>query len=413
MVGAAIACGLARSGMRILILDQQTPSPFNTGDAPHIRVSALSVASEQFLASLGAWEPIRAMRLCPYQRMKVWEKDVKPLPFIGRLPGLPSNLHETMFDSLDIGASHLGHIVENDVTQLGLHAAMAHHPNIECRTGVQITGLSNHANQPFASVLLGNGESVNAQLVIGADGALSKIRQWANIGLHSNQYEQHALVITVAYEGRQEDITWQAFTPTGPLAFLPLMDVGHEHFGSLVWYAPPEKLRQLQNLDDTALMQAIASSFPADLPPLTRIVEKGSFPLIKRHASHYFAHKVVLAGDAAHTINPLAGQGVNLGFQDAQALIECLLDAHGQGLLLADPAVLGKYERIRRPQNQLMMNIMDAFYHLFSNNHLPLKLLRNAGLAGANHLPFGKKKVMRYAMGLEQAIPSINPFART
>lgn len=405
MVGAAIACGLGPTGLRIAILDRTPPPPFDANQAPDIRVSALSYASEQILRNLGAWQFISAMRTCPYQRMGVTEKLNTPLTFAG------SPLNQTLFDSTDIGYPYLGQIVENNVTQLGLHQAMAQYKNIDILCPSDITSIDFDASLP--TIFFGQDDpsdkttQLTAKLIIGADGALSKVRDWASIGINSNQYEQQALVATVEYQGTQQDITWQAFTSTGPLAFLPLMDVNEKHYGSLVWYDLPDKIRQLMAQDDDTFIGEVTKNFPTELPPLIKLLKKGSFTLVKRHAQDYISHRVALAGDAAHTINPLAGQGVNLGFQDAATLVEVITEAHMQGKDIGLAEHLRTYERLRKIENQKMMEIMDLFYHMFSNNNAPLKVLRNIGLGLADKLPFGKKKVIRYAMGLEGNLPKL------
>ena len=404
MVGSAIACGLGHTGLRIAILDKAEPSPFNPEKTPDIRVSALSYASEQILKNLGAWEHISNMRICPYRRMAVTEKLDIPLSFSG------TPLNQTLFNSKDIGYPYLGNIVENNVTQLGLHKAMKQHNNIEFICPAQIEYIDFSTTSPSIQLSKGGGSEntkIEAKLIIGADGALSKVREWAGIGLNSNQYKQQALVATVEYTGHQEDITWQSFTSTGPLAFLPLMDVNNKHYGSLVWYDLPDKIRSLATMDDESFLTEVTKNFPPQLPPLIKLLEKGSFTLVKRHAQHYVANRVALAGDAAHTINPLAGQGVNLGFQDAATLIEIIADAHYQGRDIGLIGSLKEYERRRKSENLKMMEVMDFFYHMFSNDNPPLKLLRNIGLGLADKLPFGKKKVIKYAMGLEGNIPKL------
>ena len=405
MVGAAIACGLGPTGLRIAILDRSPPPLFDANQVPDIRVSALSYASEQVLRNLGAWQFISAMRTCPYKRMGVTEKLDTPLSFAG------SPLNQTLFDSADIGYPYLGHIVENNITQLGLHQAMEKHSNIDILCPSDIKSIDFDASLPTAFYTQAEQSDkvieLSAKLIIGADGALSKVRDWASIGMNSNQYEQQALVATVEYQGTQQDITWQAFTSTGPLAFLPLMDVHEKHYGSLVWYDLPDKIRQLMKLDDQSFINEVTKNFPSQLPPLIKLLNKGSFTLVKRHAQNYIGHRVALAGDAAHTINPLAGQGVNLGFQDAATLIEVIIDAHKHGKDIGLAENLSQYEHLRKIENQKMMEIMDLFYHMFSNNNPPLKLLRNIGLGLADKLPFGKKKVIKYAMGLEGNLPKL------
>ncbi|MCH8497903.1 MAG: FAD-dependent monooxygenase [Marinobacter sp.] len=397
MVGAALANGLASSGLQIALVDQHPAPPFSPADDPDIRVSALSLGSERYLRQLNAWQHIEAMRLTPYARLAVWDETPNPLSKL-----LPKSLSQTVFDARPLGHSHLGHIVENRITQRALWQAAQAHSNIHWCIGEGIRQLDSQPDR--ALVTLGNGQQLTASLVVAADGALSRTRELAGIGVSRDQYEQQALVASVRYQGPVQDITWQAFFPSGPRAFLPLHQANgntSESWGSLVWYDQPETLQQLKAMDDDAFLAAVQQAFPAELPGLTAVAARASFPIAKQHALRYAQDRVVLVGDAAHTINPLAGQGVNLGFQDAECLQALLKEACRAGDDLAAPRWLADYERQRRPANQRMMLAMDLFYYTFSNRLPPLHLARNLGLGLAQHLPFAKHKVARYAMGID------------
>lgn len=402
MVGAAMACGLATTGLSILLLDQKLPAPFDPEDLPKIRVSALSAGSESLLSRLGVWRDIKAMRTCVYRRLGVWELKAPLLP---RLP--TSTPLQTLFDAKEVGQSHLGHIVENDVTQLALLNKAAQFPNVQLYCPAHIHQATFSNSEAVIELQASEPEQTNprisCKLLIGADGAMSKVRQWAHIGQHSSQYQQQALVATVAYEGKQEDITWQAFTPSGPRAFLPLPDIAGKHYASLVWYDHPQRINMLKQQSETAFIQSLNKYFPDDLPPVTSVIERASFPLVKRHADSYVRPHLALVGDAAHTINPLAGQGVNLGFQDAECLTAVLAEAINEGEAIGDIQVLNRYALRRRRENQKMMTMMDLFYHLFSNDFGPLKVVRNMGLGLANRFTPGKREVLRYAMGIQNS----------
>ena len=403
MVGSAIACGLAQAGMSVGIIDQAAPPEYNDGEAPHVRVSAISFASEQVLRYVGAWKYIETMRVCPYRRLAVNELP-SPSGLASKLPDI-SSWARTEFNANDIDKTHLGHIIENDLIQLALHQTMAEYPDINLFCPTKIAEW--HLGEQNKKLVLENGEELTAQLVIGADGAMSKVRQEAGIGQYREQYEQQAFVATVSYLGVQEDITWQCFTDHGPIAFLPLADSGDKHYASLVWYDAPDEVSRLKSLSEVELLQFLQRSYPSDLPTLEALVTRASFPLYKSHAKRYASNGVVLVGDAAHTINPLAGQGVNLGFMDAAVLIEVLAQAKLDGKAIFDMPTLKEYERKRRFENQSMMSLMDAFYYGFSNNHLPLKVFRNVGLGLANRLGFAKQKVMQYAVGASGQLPKL------
>lgn len=398
MVGAALATGLGQQGHRVALVERTAPEAFSENSHPDIRVSALSAGSEDYLTQLGAWQHILAMRATPYRRLGVWDDTPSVL---NRL--VPQNLTCVEFDAADMGASHLGHIVENSVTQNALWQTAGQEPDVTLFTGSGISALEQDGKQ--ATLTLDDHQTLSAQLVVGADGARSQIRHLAGIGVSRDEYGQQAMVISVRYRGAPENITWQGFQPTGPRAFLPLHSAGpdypDESWASLVWYDSRACHERLMAMDDAQLMAEIQQAFPAQLPPLTHIDARASFAIARQHATEYFQGRVVLAGDSAHTINPLAGQGVNLGFQDARCLQALLAEARRQGTDLADPQRLHRYQSERKPANRRMMLTMDLFYYLFSNRIPPVHLARKAGLGAARAMPFARNRVARYAMGLE------------
>lgn len=399
MVGSALACALAPSGARIGLLERELPPAFDPAQLPDLRVSAINFSSIELLSRLGAWSGVLNKRACPFRQLAVWEKLQRPF---GQ-GELDSRFNRTCFDADQVRQPQLGYIIENRIIQLALLEQVARYPNIQLLTAQQL--LQADFSQQPPRLTLDDGTQLTAPLVIGADGAQSRVRQWAQIGQFADAYAQHALLATVEIESPQQDITWQAFTPSGPLAFLPLADVGGKSYASLVWYHQATQGPELQALSDTEFLQAAQATFPRELPPLKSLVARGSFPLVKRHALSYVKPGVALVGDAAHTINPLAGQGVNLGFKDVTSLAKVLLEARRQGEDWGSLAVLQRYERERRMANQLMMNLMDLFYYSFSNSIAPVKLLRNLGLSAASLAKPAQRPVIAYALGLRDSLP--------
>ena len=385
MVGAAVACCLGDSNLQVAVIENEFPQEFSPEQSHDLRVSALSIASKTILEMVGAWQGIESRRLCPFKRMRVWE-----------------TAGDTEFCSDDIGYSELGYIVENRVTQLALLERLQVFKNVELICPTRIETL-NYSNSDDSELILNNGRILTAKLLVAADGANSKIRQSANLGLTSWDYQQHALVIYIETAYPQQDITWQRFTPSGPQAFLPLTG----NFGSIVWYNSPDEVKRLQALSNDDLKHELIIIFPKELGEVTRVISATSFPLTRRHAQNYVKHGIALVGDAAHTINPLAGQGVNIGLLDAAALAEVLVEAVQQGRSIADESILKRYEKMRRTENLKMMTVMDVFYQAFSNELLPLKLFRNLGLGLAERIKPLKNKVMRGAMGLEGTLPKL------
>ncbi|MDX1635927.1 MAG: FAD-dependent monooxygenase [Marinobacter sp.] len=397
MVGAALATGLGQAGLRVALVDRAPAPEADTRREPDLRVSALSVGSEQYLRRLGAWSGIEQQRLTPYRRLSVWDQTASPLSALGRTPP------RTTFSAAELGASHLGHIVENRVTQYALWQTAAGQDSVTLIPEDAIVAMTEATDQ--VEVILESGKRLNCQLVVGADGGNSRVRELAGIGISRDQYQQQALVASVRYTGPVQDITWQAFYPSGPRAFLPLHGDGPESWASLVWYDDPAVLAELKALPEDQFLARVQQAFPADLPPLTALAGRASFAIARQHASQYVSGRVVLVGDAAHTINPLAGQGVNLGFQDVECLQGLMREARRAGDDLAAPHRLQSYQDQRRPANRRMMLTMDAFYYLFSNRLPPLHLARNLGLGLAQRLPFARNQVARYAMGLAPETP--------
>ena len=387
MVGATIACALGGSNLSVAVLEDYYPAEFSPDQNHDLRVSALSVASENILQKVGAWEGISSRRSCPYRRMKVWE--------------VSEEKASTEFISDHIGCNHLGHIVENRIIQLALLERMQQFDNIDliCPAGIQEIDYS-----PGSSLIRLKGDrEIIARLLIAADGGESKVRQAAGIGVHKWDYEQGALVASVTTKFPQQDITWQQFTPTGPLAFLPLSG----HHASLVWYNTPDNIKRLMALPDEQFMAELVAVFPDALGEIDQLLGRGAFPLRRQHAQQYVAEGIALAGDAAHMIHPLAGQGVNIGLLDAAALAETLLVAAKTGEDISELELLSDYEKQRRQHNLVMMQAMDLFYRVFSNQSGPLKLLRNVGLGIAGKVSPARNKVMRFAMGLEGPLPEM------
>lgn len=378
MVGAATAIGLAKQGLQVAVIESFAPEAYSPEQVLDVRVSAISVASEQLLEQLGALKSLLKMRNVPYLGLETWELD-------GCI---------TQFHSSQIDASHLGHIVENRLVQLALWEQMQQWDAIKLFCPERVATFVRIADG--VSVHLQSGLILEAKLLIGADGANSQVRQWAGIGISGWDYAQSAMLINIQTAQGQQDVTWQQFTPKGPRSLLPLPG----NHASLVWYDDANRIKQLMQLNHKQLADQIRQHFPARLDSDFTVEAKGSFALTRRHAKTYFKPNVVILGDAAHTINPLAGQGVNLGFKDVEALLAVIKTALTEDKPWWSTEVLKAYQAERYRDNQLMMTTMDVFYAGFSNDILPLKLLRNGALKLANINSPIKRTVLKYAMGL-------------
>lgn len=386
MVGATLACALAGSGLRIALVEAAPPPADWPPGTVDMRVSALTAASRQIFQRLGVWPAMTELGVSPFERMRVWDA---------------GGAGSIRFDCADVGEAQLGHIVENRVMQRVLFARAVGfaHVTVYCPAGVgALTPLENRVR-----IELTDGVVVDARLVVGADGAASRVRQLAGIGTRGWSYDQQALVATVATERPHEATAWQRFLPQGPLAFLPLRD-GRS---SIVWSTAPARARELLQLPDADFQAQLADAFEHRLGAIAAVSGRGAFPLRLQHAHAYVAPRVALVGDAAHTIHPLAGQGVNLGLLDAAALAEVVLDAHAAGADIGAHGVLRRYERWRKGDNLQMMLAMDAFKRAFGSGLPLLRVARNLGLDLVDAATPLKHAVIRRAMGLRGDLPRL------
>jgi 2-octaprenylphenol hydroxylase len=391
MVGSALALALKDSGLNILLLDggPLAVKPFDAQAAFEPRVSALSMASQRILEQLGAWDGILARRASPYAEMQVWD---------GSGTG---NIH---FSAASVHAELLGHIVENRVIQDALLEQLL-------VSGVQVLGEARleslRRNADGWQLSLADGRELQTPLLVAADGANSAVRRLAGCATREWDYLHHALVTSVRCAEPHQRTAWQRFTDDGPLAFLPLLRDGDPHWCSIVWSCTPQHAEQLMALDDAAFAAELGKAFEQRLGPVLQVDPRMCIPLRQRHAKRYAEQGLALIGDAAHTIHPLAGQGVNLGFLDAATLAEVLLHARQRGERLADERVLSRFERRRMPHNLAMMAAMESFERLFQATPPPLRWLRNAGLSLVNSLPEAKALFVRQALGLSGDLPEL------
>ncbi|MCK9788385.1 3-demethoxyubiquinol 3-hydroxylase [Providencia rettgeri] len=379
MTGAAAALGFAQEGMRVALLEKAQPAAFAPQSAPDVRISAISRASVELLEQLGAWQHVKAMRSAPYRQLETWEEP-------------ESNV---VFDAQSLGLPELGFMVENRVLQLALWQECEKYSNLDLVCPAKLINLYQPKSQEEWILALDDGRALQAKLVIGADGANSQVRKMAGIGSRGWQYRQSCMLISIQTQQSQQDKTWQQFFPSGPRAFLPLYD----NWASLVWYDSPAKIRRLQGMSMEQLTGAISEAFPERLGPVTAIAS-GAFPLTRHHARRYVIDGLALIGDAAHTINPLAGQGVNLGYRDVDALLKEVIYAREYIQPWHSLDVLKRYQRRRLPDNLIMQAGMDVFYMAFSEKLPGLKIVRNLGLMAAQRAGEAKKLALKYALGL-------------
>ena len=391
MVGSALALALEHSGLEILVVDGGPLSvrPFAAEGAFEPRVSALSAASQRILERLGVWDGIAARRVSPYRDMRVWDG---------------SGTGSVHFSAASVHAEVLGHIVENRVVQDALLDRL-HDSQIGLLGSARLEQLRRSGDGWLLT--LADGRELRAPLLVAADGANSAVRRLAGCATREWDYLHHAIVTSVRCERPHQATAWQRFTDDGPLAFLPLARQGDEHWCSIVWSTVPAEAERLMALDDEAFRHELGKAFEWRLGQVTAVDPRLCIPLRQRHAKRYVESGLALIGDAAHSIHPLAGQGVNLGFLDAAVLAEVLLHALERGELPGDVRVLSRYERRRMPHNLAMMAAMEGFERLFQADPLPIRLLRNSGLNWVDELPDAKALFVRRALGLAGDLPEL------
>ena len=392
MVGSTLALALQDSGLSIMLVDggPLDVHPFKASDPFEPRVSALSAASQRILQRVGAWEGIVSRRASPYLDMHVWDG---------------SGTGQIDFSAAAVHADVLGHIVENRVVQDALLDALKNRGSVVLKGDARLEQLQQ--NEDGWTLTLSDGQQLSANLVVAADGANSTVRQLAGFETREWDYLHHAIATSVRCAEPNAQAAWQRFTDEGPLAFLPLQREGDAHWCSIVWSVTEAKAQRLMALGDDAFCQALGRAFEYRLGEIVEADPRLCIPLRQRHAKRYVQPSLALIGDAAHTIHPLAGQGVNLGLLDAAVLAEVLQAAVARGAQLGDPRVLGRFERRRMPHNLTMMAAMEGFERLFQADPLPLRWLRNAGLKGVQALPAAKALFVRQALGLSGDMPDL------
>jgi 2-octaprenylphenol hydroxylase len=385
MTGLALACALGQQGKKVAVLEAgPEPAEFAPGSEPDLRVVALNRASQALLDNLGAWNRLRGWRISPYQRMHVWDA---------------GNSGNISFSAADLGEPNLGHIVENNLIQRALFEVAQSLESVDWIDNIRIKNIAIDTRD--AIITLEDGRILTSQLIIGADGRFSQVREAAGIALHSRDYHHQGIVAIIGTEHPGDLTAWQRFLPDGVLAFLPLSD-GRS---SIVWST--QRAEEILALDDEAFKQALGEAFDFHLGKILTASKRAAFPLIGRHADTYIKPRIALIGDAAHTIHPLAGQGVNLGFMDVAELANVLSTTQRD---YGSLSVLRRYERARKGENTAMQKLMEGFQTLFINNIPPLAGLRGLGLTIADNLLPIKSEMMRYAMGTRGDLPPLSRY---
>lgn len=377
MVGLSLAVALEGSGLSVAVISDQ-PFYRKLTDAPELRVSAINSANQQTLTDAGVWQHLNEARISAYDAMSVWDKD---------------SFGEIHFSKEDLPAPHLGHIIENQnmVNALAGRLEQGASTKMVCGSISKILW-----GKKDTMVMLDNDDVIACRLVVGADGANSFIRQQAQLPLSFKDYGHTAIVATIKTAQPHDQCARQVFTPDGPLALLPLAD---PHLCSIVWSQNKAVAKELLLLNGRDFAHRLTATTNSVLGVAELQGERVSFPLTMRYARQWAKNGVVIIGDAAHTIHPLAGQGVNLGMRDAFALAETLCHCNEQHKDFGELRNLRSFERARKADAATVIAAMEGFKTLFAGDNPLKKIVRGVGLIATDSMPVVKKKWLQQAMG--------------
>ncbi|NVK54757.1 MAG: FAD-dependent monooxygenase [Alteromonadaceae bacterium] len=378
IVGLALARALKDAPLSVVVLDS-SPITKPLSEQPELRVSAINAANQQALKALGVWDELDADRLSCYRHMQVWDQDS-----FGRIE----------FNSDDMGMPELGHIIENQSLVNALYSQVSGQQNVQMLASTTISKVL--SGQAETMLMLDNDEVVSCRLLVGADGANSAIRKYAKFPLTFKDYEHTAIVATIHTELPHNNVARQAFTPDGPLALLPLSD---PHLCSIVWSQNSQRADALLGLSNDEFANALRVAINGEVGEISVQSARMHFPLTMRYARQWLSDGLVIIGDAAHTIHPLAGQGANLGLQDAFALAECLSELSASHAAFYQARQLRAFERARKAEAVKMIAAMEGFKQLFAGNSPLKKLIRGVGMCTADAIPDIKQRFITQAMG--------------
>ena len=377
MVGLALAASLRKTPLHIAVIESFPPQ--TSTEQITNRVSALNLASQNLLTELGVWSNLTAIRATAYNDMDVWEKD---------------SFAKIEFSGKSLGLTHLGHIVENHLIQHTLWQNVLSQKNAEILTALPQTIAVTDSN---AIMTLNNGHMLSAKLIVGADGANSWVRKQADIPLVFRDYGHHALVCNVKTEEPHQNTARQIFAGESILAFLPLHNA---NLCSIVWSQPPKQAEYLTQCTEEEFNKALTVAFDGKLGLCQVKSARSSIPLTARYARDFAKKRIALVGDAAHTIHPLAGLGVNLGFQDVISLAQEIEKNLSMNVDIGEYRYLRHYERWRKTEAVKMLVAMQGLKDLFNGTNPIKKLVRGIGLSTTNQLTPLKEQLIKQALGI-------------
>ncbi len=378
VVGTACALALADAGLQVALVDAGAPARWSRDEAD-LRVFAFAPDNAALLSELGVWDEVAASRAQPYRRMRVWDAAAGG---------------ELVFDADALARRELGWIVEQNLLAEKLGHA-ARRAGVELLQPARIEGME--TRETGVRLMLEGGETLDARLAIAADGANSKLRELAGIAIDARDYGQRGVVAYVETAEPHQLTAWQRFLPGGPLAFLP---VDGAHRSSIVWSLPADEAERVLALDEAAFGIELTNAFAGRLGDTRVVSQRAAFPLRRQLAKTQLAGRVLVLGDAAHVVHPLAGQGVNLGLRDVAALRDSVREAKRLGRDFDAPHRLQRWARARRSDNVVSTLAFETINRVYSNHALLPTFLRGHALTAANALVPLRNALWRHAAGV-------------
>lgn len=377
----------AAPSLSIAIVDRGGLPHEPADDGPGLRVAAITPASEALFDRIGVWSELPETHAEPFVQMRVWDAATACGDGVA-------------FDSEALGQTHLGHIVDNDMLRWKLFEHLRRQPGVRFVSAGIADALPGTAR---VTVALDDGAMLSAQLLIGADGRSSAVRDALSMPVKGWSHDQLAVVVHLHSELPHRGCALQRFLPEGPLALLPLPGKRV----SLVWSTTPAMARELNGLSDEAFSDAVTEASDAVLGRLTPAGSRAAFPLVSQYAENPVAQRTVLVGDAAHAIHPLAGQGANLGFGDAQCIAAVIASAIAEGGDFGDAPYLRRFRRSRKADNLGMLYGLDFLNRLFAREHGLVANLRRAGMRWFSSSDTAKRLAASHAMGIATNVDAV------
>jgi 2-polyprenylphenol 6-hydroxylase len=381
LVGLATACALSQYNLTVAIVDAKIDEYQKFAfDKIGIRASAINGASQQYFSQIGIWDDLCASeRLHAFSEIGVWEKD---------------GLAHLSAHAKDYGYPNLGYIIENNLISHYLYQHSQANPNIDI---FNLVAIDNNYNEDYAFLTLADNTTLQAKLIIGADGAHSWLRRHEKISVFERNYLHHAVITTVETQYPHQSCARQIFYPNGIVAFLPLWQANKS---CLVWSTKPDQATILTSLTESEFCQELFKLTGDKVGQCQLVNSRMVFPLKARFAKQFIKHRLALIGDAAHTIHPLAGQGVNLGFQDSALLVSTIKKLIDEQKDIGLVENLKSFQFTRRKDVLVMLTAMRTIQDMFNGNNVVKKLVRTVGMNAIDNFPPIKRQLIKYAMQL-------------